>query len=167
MGELQQLHYHPSDLQTPAAAPPQSAQSETSDDPPPPPSSSTGNEPFPPQPLFDPSRMIGIIRRKALIKDLAAVYHAECLTYCQELLEVQKKLEEVSFKFVVSSCKCFHFLYVKSLSFFLYIVSKDDQFVWMAYCIMILQIVHHMICFLFYVRTYFQVCLSNGFKWHV
>lgn len=94
MGELQQLHYHPSDLQTPAAAPPQSAQSETSDDPPPPPSSSTGNEPFPPQPLFDPSRMIGIIRRKALIKDLAAVYHAECLTYCQELLEVQKKLEE-------------------------------------------------------------------------
>ncbi|CAI9773288.1 unnamed protein product [Fraxinus pennsylvanica] len=43
---------------------------------------------------FDPSRMIGIIRRKALIKDLAAVYHAECLTYCQELLELQSKVDE-------------------------------------------------------------------------
>ncbi|KAL8129495.1 hypothetical protein V2J09_018650 [Rumex salicifolius] len=45
-------------------------------------------------PEFDPSRMIGIIRRKALIKDLAAVYHAECLAYCQELLELQTKWEE-------------------------------------------------------------------------
>ncbi|KAL5161761.1 hypothetical protein GLYMA_07G128900v4 [Glycine max] len=48
----------------------------------------------PPLP-FDPSRMIGIIKRKALIKDLAAVYHAECLAYCQELLELQTKWEEV------------------------------------------------------------------------
>lgn len=40
--------------------------------------------------------VIGIIRRKALIKDLAAVYHAECLTYCQQLLELQRKFEEVS-----------------------------------------------------------------------
>ncbi|PIA24824.1 hypothetical protein AQUCO_22100002v1 [Aquilegia coerulea] len=47
-----------------------------------------------PQLLFNPSRMIGIIRRKALIKDLAAVYHAECLTCCQELLELQRKWEQ-------------------------------------------------------------------------
>ncbi|XP_043700681.1 uncharacterized protein LOC122651375 [Telopea speciosissima] len=49
-----------------------------------------------PQPCvrFDPSRMIGIIKRKALIKDLAAVYHAECLSYCQQLLELQRKWEE-------------------------------------------------------------------------
>ncbi|XP_075086785.1 uncharacterized protein LOC107811738 isoform X1 [Nicotiana tabacum] len=38
--------------------------------------------------------VIGIIRRKAMIKDLAAIYHAECLAYCQELLELQKKVEE-------------------------------------------------------------------------
>ncbi|XP_028226124.1 uncharacterized protein LOC114407277 isoform X1 [Glycine soja] len=44
---------------------------------------------------FDPSRTVGIIKRKALIKDLAAVYHAECLAYCQELLELQTKWEEV------------------------------------------------------------------------
>ncbi|KAL5178516.1 hypothetical protein HKD37_01G000027 [Glycine soja] len=43
---------------------------------------------------FDPSRTVGIIKRKALIKDLAAVYHAECLAYCQELLELQTKWEE-------------------------------------------------------------------------
>ncbi|KAM3270200.1 putative protein isoform X1 [Capsicum chacoense] len=45
---------------------------------------------------FNPSRskLIGIIRRKAMIKDLAGIYHAECLTYCQELLELQKKAEE-------------------------------------------------------------------------
>ncbi|KAJ9153152.1 hypothetical protein P3X46_026626 [Hevea brasiliensis] len=48
----------------------------------------------PAPPPFDPSRMIGIIKRKALIKKLAAVYHAECLAYCQELLELQKKWEE-------------------------------------------------------------------------
>ncbi|XAR59380.1 hypothetical protein NMG60_11015204 [Bertholletia excelsa] len=61
-----------------------------------PPSASSDN-PSPPQsrpPQFDPSRMIGIIRRKALIKELAAVYHAECLSYCQELLELQRKWEE-------------------------------------------------------------------------
>ncbi|XP_075664315.1 uncharacterized protein LOC142633943 [Castanea sativa] len=50
--------------------------------------------PPPPPPPFDPSRMIGIIKRKALIKELAALYHAECLTYCQELLELQKKWDE-------------------------------------------------------------------------
>ncbi|KAK4858191.1 hypothetical protein QYF36_012537 [Acer negundo] len=60
--------------------------------PPPPPASQPG--PSPPPPPFDPSRMIGIIKRKALIKELAALYHAECLAYCQELLELQKKWEE-------------------------------------------------------------------------
>ncbi|KAJ0083106.1 hypothetical protein Patl1_11114 [Pistacia atlantica] len=50
--------------------------------------------PPPPPPPFDPSRMIGIIKRKALIKELAALYHAECLAYCQQLLELQKKWEE-------------------------------------------------------------------------
>ncbi|XP_028778795.1 uncharacterized protein LOC114735279 [Neltuma alba] len=63
---------------------PSSALSES--DPPP--------SPAPPPPPFDPSRMVGIIKRKALIKDLAAVYHAECLSYCQELLELQRKWEE-------------------------------------------------------------------------
>ncbi|KAL8468529.1 hypothetical protein ACS0TY_031659 [Phlomoides rotata] len=58
------------------------------------PSSSRDDPPPPPPPPFDPSRMIGIIRRKALIKELAAAYHAECLTYCQELLELQKKIDE-------------------------------------------------------------------------
>ncbi|KEH17814.1 hypothetical protein MTR_8g006645 [Medicago truncatula] len=47
----------------------------------------------PPLP-FDPSRMVGIIKRKALIKDLAVAYHNECLHYCQELLELQTKWEE-------------------------------------------------------------------------
>ncbi|XP_061368964.1 uncharacterized protein LOC133311855 [Gastrolobium bilobum] len=51
-------------------------------------------EPSDPPLPFDPSRMVGIIKRKALIKDLAAVYHAECLAYCQELLELQTKWEE-------------------------------------------------------------------------
>ncbi|RDX84212.1 hypothetical protein CR513_34780 [Mucuna pruriens] len=51
-------------------------------------------EPSDPPLSFDPSRMVGIIKRKALIKDLAAVYHAECLAYCQELLELQTKWEE-------------------------------------------------------------------------
>ncbi|XP_010518771.1 PREDICTED: uncharacterized protein LOC104798400 [Tarenaya hassleriana] len=48
----------------------------------------------PPLPQFDPSRMIGIIKRKALIKELAAAYHAECLAHCRELLELQKKKDE-------------------------------------------------------------------------
>ncbi|XP_020241104.1 uncharacterized protein LOC109819687 isoform X2 [Asparagus officinalis] len=43
---------------------------------------------------FDPSRMIGIIKRKALIKDLAAAYHAECVSYCKELLQLQKNWEK-------------------------------------------------------------------------
>ncbi|XWS15997.1 hypothetical protein CRYUN_Cryun34aG0048900 [Craigia yunnanensis] len=47
----------------------------------------------PPHP-FDLSRMIGIIKMKGLIKELAAIYHAECLAYCQELLELQKKWDE-------------------------------------------------------------------------
>ncbi|KAF3966823.1 hypothetical protein ACB098_05G128600 [Castanea mollissima] len=66
------------------AAPPQPDSTQADPTPPPP----------PPPPPFDPSRMIGIIKRKALIKELAALYHAECLTYCQELLELQKKWDE-------------------------------------------------------------------------
>ncbi|CAA6675823.1 unnamed protein product [Spirodela intermedia] len=45
---------------------------------------------------FDPSRMVGIIKRKALIKNLADAYHGECLKYCQELLELQRKWGEGS-----------------------------------------------------------------------
>ncbi|WZY85113.1 hypothetical protein YC2023_031497 [Brassica napus] len=56
------------------------------DDPPP-------ETPTPPA-KFDPSRMIGIIKRKALIKDLAAAYHSECIAYCRELLELQKRKNE-------------------------------------------------------------------------
>uniref|UniRef100_A0A803QEJ2 Uncharacterized protein n=1 Tax=Cannabis sativa TaxID=3483 RepID=A0A803QEJ2_CANSA len=44
--------------------------------------------------LAESLKMIGIIKRKALIKELAAVYHADCLTYCQELLELQRKWNE-------------------------------------------------------------------------
>ncbi|XP_071921142.1 uncharacterized protein [Coffea arabica] len=93
MGELQQLYYLPPPPLPPPTAPPPT--------PPPPLSShderspSASHQEPPPSPRFDPSRMVGIIRRKALIKDLAAVYHAECLTYCQELLELQSKLEEI------------------------------------------------------------------------
>ncbi|CAN8325124.1 unnamed protein product [Cochlearia groenlandica] len=54
----------------------------------PPPETST------PPSKFDPSRMIGIIKRKALIKDLAAAYQTECLAYCRELLELQKRKDE-------------------------------------------------------------------------
>ncbi|KAL4312183.1 hypothetical protein GQ457_01G047160 [Hibiscus cannabinus] len=57
----------------------------------PPPSDSQTASPPPP---FDPSRMIGVIKRKALIKELAAVYHAKCLAKCQELMELQKKWDE-------------------------------------------------------------------------
>ncbi|KAK4440190.1 hypothetical protein Salat_0353900 [Sesamum alatum] len=93
MGELQ--IQHPFSL-PPPPLPPLPPPSSTRDDLlAPPPSSSRDDLPPPPSPPpFDPSRMIGIIRRKALIKDLAAVYHAECLTYCQELLELQKKIDE-------------------------------------------------------------------------
>ncbi|XP_073057518.1 uncharacterized protein [Primulina eburnea] len=65
---------------------------------------SSSDAPEQPTSHFDASRsnclyiyyvfVIGIIRRKALIKDLAALYHSECLTYCQELLELQKKIDE-------------------------------------------------------------------------
>ncbi|TVU10571.1 hypothetical protein EJB05_44112, partial [Eragrostis curvula] len=41
---------------------------------------------------FDPSRMIGIIKRKALIKELAAAYHAECIASCKELLQLQLQM---------------------------------------------------------------------------
>lgn len=53
--------------------------------------------------------MIGIIKRKALIKDLAAVYHAECLAYCQELLELQTKWEEVNAN---SNANAFSFTFI-------------------------------------------------------
>lgn len=50
-----------------------------------------------------------------MIKDLAAIYHAECLAYCQELLELQKKAEEVSnivlqllCSFYFEEGRCFH-----------------------------------------------------------
>ncbi|KAI3860770.1 hypothetical protein MKW92_042960 [Papaver armeniacum] len=77
----------------PTAPPPPQPSTVARDDaaatPPPAPAKSTST------PLrFDPSRMIGIIRRKAMIKDLAAVYHAECLAYARELLELQRKWEE-------------------------------------------------------------------------
>ncbi|KAJ0236853.1 Uncharacterized protein HA466_0255370 [Hirschfeldia incana] len=52
------------------------------------------NSPPTPPATFDPSRMVGIIKRKALIKDLAAAYQAECLAYCRELLELQKRKDE-------------------------------------------------------------------------
>ncbi|KAJ9691063.1 hypothetical protein PVL29_013302 [Vitis rotundifolia] len=80
----------PADQPDPPSSPPELA---TQPDPTPPEPSPTQPD-LPPPHRFDPSRMIGIIRRKALIKDLAAVYHAECLAYCQELLELQRKWEE-------------------------------------------------------------------------
>ncbi|KAM0050823.1 putative primary-amine oxidase [Helianthus debilis subsp. tardiflorus] len=43
-----------------------------------------------------------IIKMKALIKDLAAAYHAECLAYCQELSELQRKREE----YFAALCRC-------------------------------------------------------------
>ncbi|KAK9223589.1 hypothetical protein WN944_012034 [Citrus x changshan-huyou] len=49
---------------------------------------------YPSNIFYSPVEVIGIIKRKALIKELAALYHAECLAYCQELLELQKKWEE-------------------------------------------------------------------------
>ncbi|KAM7252781.1 hypothetical protein ACFE04_030427 [Oxalis oulophora] len=69
------------DLPPPSAGEPSAIEA----NPPPPP---------PPPPAFDPSRMIGIIKRKALIKELASVYHQECLSYCRQLLQLQKKTEE-------------------------------------------------------------------------
>ncbi|KAL3833663.1 hypothetical protein ACJIZ3_008399 [Penstemon smallii] len=88
MGELQIRH--PFSLPPPPLPPLPPPSSSSA-----PPSSSSVEDPPPPTPPpFDASRMIGIIRRKGLIKDLAAQYHAECLTYCQELLELQKKIDE-------------------------------------------------------------------------
>ncbi|GJN24145.1 hypothetical protein PR202_gb11867 [Eleusine coracana subsp. coracana] len=39
--------------------------------------------------------VVGIIKRKALIKELAAAYHAECMTNCKELLQLQRMWEKV------------------------------------------------------------------------
>nr|XP_010940478.1 uncharacterized protein LOC105059039 isoform X2 [Elaeis guineensis] len=44
--------------------------------------------------LLQVYKVIGIIKRKALIKELADAYHNECLAYCQELLQLQRKWEE-------------------------------------------------------------------------
>ncbi|XP_009787372.1 uncharacterized protein LOC107800346 isoform X1 [Nicotiana tabacum] len=92
-------------LENPSSLLPPSDPPESQPKPQPPPSdpipipSSQPSDPAttpPPRTGFNPSRskLIGIIRRKAMIKDLAAIYHAECLAYCQELLELQKKVEE-------------------------------------------------------------------------
>jgi len=43
---------------------------------------------------FDPGQMTSIIRRKAMLKELASCYQAECASYCQELLELQGKWEQ-------------------------------------------------------------------------
>ncbi|GER24615.1 hypothetical protein STAS_00149 [Striga asiatica] len=97
MGEL---HFQRPFSLPPPPLPPLHPPSSSRDDAVPPPSSPRDDPPAPPPPPpphpFDPSRMIGIIRRKALIKELAAAYHAECLTYCQELLELQKKIDEAT-----------------------------------------------------------------------
>ncbi|KAL1213746.1 hypothetical protein V5N11_003050 [Cardamine amara subsp. amara] len=74
----------PTPPEPPLSSPPES--SVQPEDPPP----ETSTRPV----KFDPSRMIGIIKRKALIKDLAAAYHTECLTLCRELLELQKRKDE-------------------------------------------------------------------------
>ncbi|PIN07107.1 hypothetical protein CDL12_20331 [Handroanthus impetiginosus] len=113
MGELQ--IQHPFSLPPPPLPPlPQPASSR---DPAAPLSSSHHDPPPPPPPPFDPSRMIGIIRRKALIKDLAAVYHAECLTHCQELLELQKKVHEASNTTSFLMSNAFHNLFAPSKLF--------------------------------------------------
>ncbi|XP_047941481.1 filamin-binding LIM protein 1 [Salvia hispanica] len=92
MGELQ--IQHPFSLPPPPLPPLPPPSPSRDDSAPPEPSSREDNSPPPPAPPFDPSRMIGIIKRKAMIKELAAAYHAECLTYCQELLELQKNVDE-------------------------------------------------------------------------
>lgn len=55
--------------------------------------------------------VVGIIKRKALIRQLATVYHEECLLYCQELLELQKKWEEVRCNIMYSTLALFDSLH--------------------------------------------------------
>ncbi|KAK9936822.1 hypothetical protein M0R45_013645 [Rubus argutus] len=87
MGQEQNLGQEQKEEEEEEEAPPSDAPTE------PQPSTQIDDPPVP-APPFDPSRMIGIIRRKSLIKELAAMYHAECLSYCQELLELQRKGDE-------------------------------------------------------------------------
>ncbi|XP_042045428.1 uncharacterized proline-rich protein-like isoform X1 [Salvia splendens] len=102
MGEHQ--IQHPFSLPPPPLPPLPPPASPRDDSAPPEPSSL--DDPSPPSaPPFDPSRMIGIIKRKAMIKELAASYHAECLTHCQELLELQKKNEEMG---IYGECRYIH-----------------------------------------------------------
>ncbi|KAK7245519.1 hypothetical protein RIF29_40365 [Crotalaria pallida] len=51
----------------------------------------------PPRPTLDPSRSLSLSLLKALIKDLAAVYNAECLSHCQHLLQLQSNSDQISF----------------------------------------------------------------------
>ena len=44
-------------------------------------------------------QVIGIIKRQALIKELAAAYHAECVACCKDLLQLHRKWEEVCILF--------------------------------------------------------------------
>ncbi|WCJ27440.1 hypothetical protein M5689_009184 [Euphorbia peplus] len=74
----------------PSLSPPPPAGDAMPSDPPPPPPPQSPSSSAP----FDPTRMIGIIKRKALIKNLAALYHAECLSYCHQLLDLQQHLHE-------------------------------------------------------------------------
>jgi hypothetical protein len=90
---MDQLPEHPN-LSFPVTEPPEEPSSPATEPAEKPPSPPLPPEAISPLPRFDPSRMIGIIKRKALLKDLAAVYHTECLTCCQELLELQRKYEE-------------------------------------------------------------------------
>lgn len=43
---------------------------------------------------FDPAQMFSIIKRRAMLKELASCYHAECLSYRQVLFELQGKWEQ-------------------------------------------------------------------------
>ena len=66
--------------------------------------------------IYQCFQVIDIIKRKALIKDLAAAYHAECVACCKELLELQRMWEEVCIllfsnisRFSPSSGSLYHF----------------------------------------------------------
>lgn len=72
--------------------------------------------------------VIGIIKRKALIKELAAVYHAECLAYCQELMELQRKWEEVRNSNALLFLFCIYIIQYFSL------VSNLDVFLYCNWC---------------------------------